>query len=125
MAKNDETAEKTVTFSRKKLVTAGVIAGGVLALGATFAAGAAVGNVMDGVRGGHVEAGQHGPDDQGSAHGETGQTEFRGGHGDMDGDGHRGPHGPRGDKHGEFHMDAPGDGWTVEGTVPTEPTPAP
>lgn len=136
MAKNDETVEKTVTFNRKKLVTAGWIAGGVLAIGATFAAGAAVGNVLDGPRDGHSEAGQHGPDGRHGAHGETGQTDLRGGHGPMDADGDYdrgphgdadgdGPHGPRGEKQGEFRMDAPTDGSTLEGTVPSAPTPAP
>lgn len=124
MAKNDETVEKTVTVNRKKLVTAGWIAGGVLAIGATFAAGAAVGNVLDG------------PDGRHGAFGETGQTDLRGGHGPMDADGDYdrgphgdddgdGPHGPLGDKQGELRMDAPTDGSTLEGTVPSAPTPTP
>lgn len=127
MAKNtnDESVEKsepTVTFNRKKLVTAGWIAGGVLALGATFAAGAAVGHVLDGPRGGDFVAegfagrgGEHGP---------------QGGHlggphmGDRDGDrdmGH-GPQGELGEMQGQHHMDAPTDGSSVEGTVPAPST---
>jgi hypothetical protein len=53
MAKKDDTVEQTVTLNRKKLVTAGWIAGGVLALGATFAAGAALGHVVDDAVAGH------------------------------------------------------------------------
>ena len=51
MAKKDDTVEQAVTFNRKNLVAAGWIAGGVLAFGATFAAGAALGHVADGPRG--------------------------------------------------------------------------
>jgi len=51
MAKKDDTVEQTVTLNRKKLVTAGWIAGGLLALGATFAAGAALGRT---IRAGHA-----------------------------------------------------------------------
>jgi hypothetical protein len=52
MVKKDDTVEQTLTNNRTKLVTAGWIAGGVLAFGATFAAGAALGHVADGPRGG-------------------------------------------------------------------------
>ena len=95
MVKKDETVEPTVTVNRKKLVLAGWIAGGVLALGATFAAGAAVGPVIDGPRGGDFNASSHaGPNgEQGpmdDAHGERGERGM-GKHGD----GHRG--GPQGD----------------------------
>ena len=59
MAKKDDAVEQTVTLSRKKLVAVGWIAGGVLAFGATFAAGAAIGHVADGPRGnGDFAAGQ-------------------------------------------------------------------
>ena len=113
MAKNDETVEKTVTFKRKTIVTAGWIAGGVLALGATFAAGAAVGHVMDGPRGGDFAAGQPaGP----------GQFGPQGGHGmdDRDGefdDDQRG-HGPRGDGDGDH---GPGMGGMMAPSAPTAP----
>lgn len=133
MAKNTNgesagTTEPTVTVNRKKLVTAGWIAGGVVALGATFAAGAAFGDVIDGPRGGdhHVV-------------GSTGMTE---GHGPQGGP-HDGPHagdrdgdrgmgdGPHRDKDGdrplgdlqyEGEADAPADGSTTEGTFPAPPT---
>jgi hypothetical protein len=121
---NDEPVEATVPPNRNRMRTVGWIAGGVLALGATFAAGAAVGNVMDGPRGGHSEASQHGPSGEHGAHGETGQSDIRGGHGPMDANGDRGHH-PRGEKHGEFRMDAPTDGLTRDGSVPSEPETAP
>ena len=98
MAKNDETVEPTVTFNKKKLTTAGWIAGGVLALGATFAAGAAVGHAIDGPRGGDFASGQFGP--QGEQHG--------GPHGDMHG-GPKGGHG-MGDRDGDVETNDDGQG---------------
>ena len=79
MAKKDDAVEQTVSLNRKKLVAAGWIAGGVLAFGATFAAGAALGHVTDGPRGGgDFTAGQpSGP----------GHFGPQGGHGMGDGDG--------------------------------------
>jgi len=79
MVKKDDAVERTVTINRKTLVTAGWIAGGVLALGATFAAGAALGQVVDGHRGGGDFA-----TEQSSG---QGHSEPRGGHGMGDGDG--------------------------------------
>jgi hypothetical protein len=119
MVKKDETVEPTVTVNRKKLVLAGWIAGGVLALGATFAAGAAVGPVIDGPRGGDSNASSHaGPNgEQGpmdDAHGERGERGERGM--GKHGDGHRG--GPQGD----HTMNAPTDGSTPEGSTPAPST---
>lgn len=128
MAKNtnDETVEKsepTVTFNRKKLVTAGWIAGGVLALGATFAAGSAVGHVLDGPRGDHAAVGSTGISE---GHGPQGGGHMGGPQGGRDGD-HGMGHGPQGEGglgelqgHGMMH--APTDGSTVEGTVPAPTT---
>ncbi|MDP4586390.1 MAG: hypothetical protein NWS64_03720 [Microbacteriaceae bacterium] len=95
----DEPVEPIVPSNRNKVRTVGLIAGGVLALGATFAAGAAVGHGIDRPRGGDFAAGsqmgerEHGPrlgghvDDRDGMHGpRLGQ---RGG--DRDG-----MHGPRG-----------------------------
>ncbi len=121
MAKNDETVEPTVTFNRKKLVTAGWIAGGVLALGATFAVGSIAAHAFDRFPGGddfangqHIGPGPFGP---------------QGGHGDGDGD--RGGHGPR-DGDNEMNDDGPGAGMTAPNapSAPTAPqngttTPAP
>lgn len=133
MAKNtnDESVEKsepTVTFNRKKLVTAGWIAGGVLALGATFAAGSAVGHVLDGPRGDHAAVGSTGISE---GHGPQGGDHMGGPQGGRDGDhgmgegphgmGH-GPQGELGEMQGQHHMDAPTDGSTVEGTVPAPTT---
>jgi len=103
MVKKEDTVEQTVTINRKKLVTAGWIAGGVLALGATFAAGVAIGNVMDGPRGGiDYAAGQsngsgefgphggNGGDRDGGAHGGNGGDRDGGAHGDQAGRAHQG-----------------------------------
>lgn len=105
MAKNTtvEPVEPTVPANRKSLRTVGLIAGGVLALGATFAAGAAIGNGFDGHRGGDFAAEEHaGPNgergpqsehDMGDRDGDRGMG--HGPHGDRDGD-RDGGHGPRG-----------------------------
>lgn len=112
MVKKDETVEPTVTVNRKKLVTAGWIAGGVLALGMSFAAGAAVGPVLDGPRGGDFAAESHaGPNGE---HGERGERGERGM--GMKGDGHRG--GPQ----GNHSMDAPTDGSVPQGSTPAPST---
>ena len=112
MVKKDETVEPTVTVNRKKLVTAGWIAGGVLALGMSFAAGAAVGPVLDGPRGGDFAAESHaGPNVE---HGERGERGERGM--GMKGGGHRG--GPQGD----HSMDAPADGSVPQGSTPAPST---
>lgn len=127
---NDESAEPTVTVSRKKLVTASWIAGGVLALGATFAAGAAVAHVIDGPRGGeHAAVGhtgmtdERGPKGMNGDHGPKGMGGEHHGHGPMGerGMGH-GPHGELGELQSEGMIEAPSDGSTVEGTVPTPST---
>jgi hypothetical protein len=127
MAKNtnDESAEPTVTINRKKLVTAGWIAGGVLALGATFAAGAAVGHVAEGPRGGeHAAVGHTGMTEE---HGPKGMHGEHRGHGPM---GERGAHegmghGPKnqlGELKYEGEVSAPTDGTTVDGIVPSPST---
>ena len=118
MVKKDETVEPTVTVNRKKLVLAGWIAGGVLALGASFAAGAAVGPVLDGPRGGDFAAESHaGPNGEHGEHGERGERGERGEHGmGLKGDGHRG--GPQGD----HSMDAPTDGSAPQGSTPAPST---
>jgi hypothetical protein len=124
MVKKDDAVEQTVTIKRKTLVTAGWIAGGVLALGATFAAGAAIANVMDSPRGGgEFVAGQpSGPGHFGS----------QGGHGMSDGDGEynddQAEHGPS-DGDGEYNDDG-GMGGMMAPPAPMSPndgstTPAP
>ncbi|MEY4312992.1 MAG: hypothetical protein RLZZ319_501, partial [Actinomycetota bacterium] len=60
MAKNDETVTPTVSIKRNTLKLAGWIAGGALALGATFAAGAAFGHTEGPRFGGDFAAGPHG-----------------------------------------------------------------
>lgn len=105
MAKNtnDEPVEPTVPPNRNRLRTVGWIAGGVLALGATFAAGAAVGHVGDGPRGGGPAVGQTGESEHGPRNGKHGEERGgmhgpgQGGHGE-DRDGERGPHGPMPDE---------------------------
>ena len=121
MVKKEGTVEPTVTINRKKLVTAGWIAGGVLALGATFAAGAAIGHVTDGPRGGDFAAGQSdlsgefGP--QGGHGGERDRDRDRdgGGHGDQTGQ-HEG--GPNGDQAGQ-HKGGPDGGRPVPAPAET------
>ncbi len=121
MVKKEGTVEPTVTINRKKLVTAGWIAGGVLALGATFAAGAAIGHVTDGPRGGDFAAGQSngsgefGP--QGGHGGERDRDRDRdgGGHGDQAGQ-HEG--GPNGDQAGQ-HKGGPDGGRPVPAPAET------
>ena len=104
MAKNEDTVEQTVTINRKKLVTAGWIAGGALALGATFAAGAAIGHITEGPRGGDFAAGQsHGSEEFG----------HHGGHGMDDGD-------RDGDRDGNEHG---GHGEMMVPPAPTAPAP--
>jgi len=122
MAKKEDTVEQTVTINRKKLVTAGWIAGGVLALGATFAAGAAIGHITEGPRGGDFVAGQSkGPGEFGPHGGHGGH----GGNGMSDGDG-----GEHGDQAGRGDRDRDRDGNEHGGhgemMVPPAPTaPAP
>lgn len=72
MAKNTpvEPVEPAVPANRKRLRTAAFIAGGVLALGATFAAGAAIGERLDGPRGEHDRGDRDG--DRGMSHGPQG-----------------------------------------------------
>jgi hypothetical protein len=98
MAKNTpiEPVEPTVPTNRKRLRTAGLIAGGILALGATFAAGAAVGDRLDGPRGGDFAAeGNAGPSGERGPQGEHDM-------GDRDRDGDRGMgHGPQGGPGGD------------------------
>lgn len=121
MVKKEDAVEPTVTINRKKLVTAGWIAGGVLALGATFAAGAAIGHVTDGPRGGDFAAGQSngsgefGP--QGGHGGERDRDRDGGGHGDQAGQ-HKG--GPNGDQAGRGHQG--GQGGMMAPPAPTAPT---
>jgi hypothetical protein len=93
MAKKEDTVEPTVTINRKKLVTAGWIAGGVLALGATFAAGAAIGHVADGPRGGDFAAGQSNGSGEFGPHGDQAGEHKGGQGGDQAGRGHKGGHG--------------------------------
>jgi hypothetical protein len=102
MAKNTrvEPVEPTDPPNRSRLRMAGLIAGGVLALGATFAAGAAIGNGFDGHRGGDFAAGQQ------SGDGERGPGHSEHDKGDHDGDREMG-HGPHGDRDG---MHGPGRG---------------
>ena len=122
MVKKEDTVEPTVTINRKKLVTAGWIAGGVLALGATFAAGAAIGHITDGPRGGDFAAGQSngsgefGP--QGGHGGDRDRDRDRdgGGHGDQAGRGHQGDHGG---------MMAPSPAVPNDGTTTPAPTTTP
>lgn len=99
MVKNNEQAESTVTVKRKTIVTAGWVAGGVLALGATFAAGAAFGHDIDGHRGGDFASGQPG------LMGGPGQRGQIGDHGDGDGEYDDGPGG-----HGSHDSDTDGPG---------------
>ena len=124
MVKKDDAVERTVTINRRTLVTAGWIAGGVLALGATFAAGAALGQGVDGHRGGGDFA-----TEQSSAPGQVGP---RGGHGMGDGDGEynddQAEQGP-GDGDGEYNDDS-GMGGMMAPPAPMSPndgstTPAP
>jgi hypothetical protein len=129
MAKKEDTVEPTVTINRKKLVTAGWIAGGVLALGATFAAGSAIGNVMDGPRGGDFAAGQSNGSGEFGPQGGHGAdhapvvVESGGGHGDQAGQ-HKGGQGGdqanRGHKGGHGGMMAP-----VAPTAPNDGTTTP
>jgi hypothetical protein len=130
MVKKEDTVEPTVTINRKKLVTAGWIAGGVLALGATFAAGAAIGHVTDGPRGGDFAAGQS------DLSGEFGPQGGHGGDRDRDGGGHgdqAGQHkgGPDGDQAGRGHqgdhggMMAPSPAVPNDGTTTPAPTTTP
>jgi hypothetical protein len=111
MAKNTpiEPVEPTVPTNRKRLRTAGLIAGGVLALGATFAAGAAVGDHLDGPRGGDFAAeGLAGPNGERGPQGEHNMGD-RGGDRGM---GHGPQGGPGGDRDG---MDGPMPDETVPG----------
>lgn len=93
MAKNnnavDETASATKPFAANKtLKVVGIIAGGMLALGGTFAAGAAFGHSSDRPFGGDFAAGDHrGPGEFGHGDGDRDHGEF----GDRDDDG--GPQG--------------------------------
>jgi hypothetical protein len=101
MAKNTpiEPVEPTVPTNRKRLRTAGLIAGGVLALGATFAAGAAVGDRLDGPRGGDFAAeGSAGPSGERGPQGEHDMGDRGMGHGPKGGPGGQrdGMHGPQG-----------------------------
>lgn len=105
MAKNanDEPVEPTSSSNRNRLRTVGWIAGGVLALGATFAAGAAVGHVGDGPRGGGPAVGQSGERGHGAGEGKhTMDRDHEYGLGEE-------MHGPRGGKHGHGQ---------IGGTVP-------
>jgi hypothetical protein len=124
MAKKDDAVEQTVTIKRKTLVTAGWIAGGVLALGATFAAGAALAQVADSHRGGGDFAAERtaGP----------GHVRPQGGQGMGDGDGEynddQAEHGPS-DGDGEYNDDG-GMGGMMAPPAPMSPnddstTPAP
>lgn len=105
MAKNanDEPVEPTSSSNRNRLRTVGRIAGGVLALGATFAAGSAVGHVGDGPRGGGPAVGQSGEREHGAGEGKYTM--------DRDHEYEVGEemHGPRGGNHGHGQ---------VHGTVP-------
>ena len=101
MAKNTpiEPVEPTVPTNRKRLRTAGLIAGGVLALGASFAAGAAVGDHLDGPRGGDFAAEEHaGPSGERGPQGEHDMGDRGMGHGPQGGPGGQrdGMHGPQG-----------------------------
>jgi hypothetical protein len=134
MVKKEDTVEPTVTINRKKLVTAGWIAGGVLALGATFAAGAAIGHITDGPRGGDFAAGQsdlsgefgpqggHGGDRDrdrdrdGGGHGDQAGQHKGGSDGDQAGRGHQGDHG---------EMMAPSPAVPNDGTTTPAPTTTP
>lgn len=115
MAKNTpvEPVEPTVPANRKRVRTVALIAGGVLALGATFAAGAAIGDRLDGPRGGDFAAEGHaGPNGERGPQGEHDR-------GDRDGDrgmGHGPQGGPGGDRDG---MRGPGE------PMPDETAPAP
>jgi hypothetical protein len=111
MAKNTnaDPVEPTVPSNRNRLRTVGWIAGGVLVLGATFAAGAAIGDRFDGPRGVDFAAGQQ------SGDGEHGPG--KGGHrGDRDG-----MHGPGKGGHGgdRDKMQGP------RGSMPDDTAPAP
>ena len=114
MAKKDDAVEQTVTLNRKKFVAAGWIAGGVLAFGATFAAGAALGHVVDGPRGnGDFAAGQS-----------TGPGHFgpQSGHGMGDGDGEFND-GQSENRPGDNDSDGPGPGRGMGGMMaPPAPT---
>lgn len=115
MAKNtnDEPVEPTSPSNRNRLRTVGWIAGGVLALGATFAAGAAVGHVGDGPRGGGPAVGQSGEREHGPRGGKHGHGYWVGGSGGNDRN-----HGPLGELQEEGEVHAPTDGSTLGGTVP-------
>ena len=104
MAKNtkDGSAEPTSLPNRNRLRTAGWIAGGVLALGATFAAGAAVGNVSDGPRDGGHSVGQTDERKHGAGKGQHGS---RGGE--------RG-----GERHSQGEMRGHSNGSMSDGSVP-------
>ncbi len=116
MAKNIETVEPTVTIKSKNLKLAGWIAGGALALGATFAAGAAFGREAHLPFGGDFAAGSHGAPGQFGPGDGDGDGEHRDGFGDNDGD-HRGPQGG---------FQAPSQGGPAAPSAPSAPSaPAP
>ena len=115
MAKKEDTVEQTVTINRKKLVTAGWIAGGVLALGATFAAGAAIGHITEGPRGGDFVEGQSNGSDEFGHHG---------GHGMDDGERDRDRDGNEHGGHGEM-MAPPAPTAPTDGTTTPAPTTTP
>jgi hypothetical protein len=124
MAKNTpvEPVEPTDPTNRKRLRTAGLIAGGVLALGATFAAGAAIGHGFDGPRGGDFAAGQQ------SGEREHGMGDRDGDRDGMHGPGQGGPGGDRDGMHGPGQGGPGGDRDGMHGPVeptPGETTPAP
>jgi hypothetical protein len=98
MSKTDE----TVTFKRQTLRTVGWVAGGVIALGATFIAGSAFAHVMGEPRGGDTALGNHGD------HGAPGQMGENFHPGDGDGEVNDGPDDQNqgGDGDGESNDDA-------------------
>lgn len=87
MAATNETANETVSIKRTTVRRIGWIAGGLLAFGATFAAGAVAGQVFDHNPGGHDFAQGHVAGGFGDSDGD-GPNGF--GHGDRDGDGGQG-----------------------------------
>jgi hypothetical protein len=116
MAKNDETVEKTVTIKRKNLKLAGWIAGGALALGATFAIGAAVGHEIPSPFGGDFASAPGHIGDGDGDHGFGGGAQGGPQGGDRDGD-HGGPQGG---------FQAPSQGGQNGQTAPSAPSaPAP